>query len=363
MYQSVIRDPGTGGLIRVVPDVSGPCTAVVNGSILLVPAETTAFVVINGIVSPPYGPGRHELFTGVDPFFVRMRNIMTNGDTGTSVSVFFISTRKEQFFRLGTGEILFHERVHNLTMKALASCNLTFTVSNARRLLEKMVGAYSTSFTMDDLEPCLEQLVLTPVREALSRELAAREIVQFNASLTAISAKASGAIAAAFASYGLQLVRFALTGINVPAEEMQRLNQLEQSRAEGRNRIIEEQDILTLIWNGDVGQRTIAEMLTGISARGGQNAGGGQRGGGMDSTASAMIQAMMLPQIMQMFQNPLNSMVQHTNLFGGTQTPQNREDTPAEAPPPLPGRTRRCPSCNGSVPRNAASCSICGHRF
>ena len=66
MYQSIIRDPGGNGLIRIQPAVCGQYSAIVNGSILIVPPGTIAFVAINGTLSRPYGPGRYEIFTGVD---------------------------------------------------------------------------------------------------------------------------------------------------------------------------------------------------------------------------------------------------------------------------------------------------------
>ena len=42
MYQSVIRAPGSGNLVSIVPDVCDRNNAVVNGSILIVPAGTPA---------------------------------------------------------------------------------------------------------------------------------------------------------------------------------------------------------------------------------------------------------------------------------------------------------------------------------
>ena len=125
MYQSVIRDPNPGGnaLIRIQPDVCGQYSAIVNGSILIVPPGTTAFVALDGILSRPYGPGRYEIFTGVDPFFVRLRNIMTRGDAGTTVSVFFVSTEKAQFVKLGTGEIPFKDRIDYFAVIILESLN------------------------------------------------------------------------------------------------------------------------------------------------------------------------------------------------------------------------------------------------
>ena len=95
MYQTIIRDSGGEGLIRVVSVPCGPGRAVVNGSLLIVPPGTVAYAAVNGMLSPPYGPGRHELFTGVDPFFVRLRHLMTRGDAGVTVSVFFLSTDRK----------------------------------------------------------------------------------------------------------------------------------------------------------------------------------------------------------------------------------------------------------------------------
>ena len=99
---------------RSVP--CGPGRAVVNGSLLIVPPGTVAYAAVNGMLSPPYGPGRHELFTGVDPFFVRLRHLMTRGDAGVTVSVFFLSTEKHCFLQLGTGELPLRERRFQIKM-------------------------------------------------------------------------------------------------------------------------------------------------------------------------------------------------------------------------------------------------------
>lgn len=97
MYQSIIRDTGGNGLIRIRPDICGQYSAIANGSILVVPLGTTAFVAINGSLSRPYDLGRYEIFTCVAPFFVRLRNILTRGDIGTTVAVFFTSTERAKF--------------------------------------------------------------------------------------------------------------------------------------------------------------------------------------------------------------------------------------------------------------------------
>ena len=150
MLQRVIRDPGGNSLIRVIPELCGPGRTVVNGSVLLVPAGTQAFVALNGQVVGPYWPGRYELMTGVDPFFVRLCNLMTGGEAPVSVTVFFVSTQKTKFMQLGTGPIPFEERRYHLTMEALASCSLAYRITDPLRTLETMVGTYQAVFS-DDL--------------------------------------------------------------------------------------------------------------------------------------------------------------------------------------------------------------------
>lgn len=365
MYQSVIRDPGGDGLIRVQPDVCGARTAVVDGSVLLVPPGTTAFVAINGTLSRPYGPGRYELFTGVDPFFVRLRSIMTRGDPGVSVSVFFVSTQRSKFLRLGTGEFPFQERRFRLTMKALASCCLTVSIADPLKVLQKLVGSYRAAVSEEDLEPCVEQLVLPPVREALAREIGALDVTEFNSRLSHIAAAAAPAVREGLGRYGVRLERFDLAAVNIPDGELQRLYALEQEYAAGRTRTDLELDNLERVWNGNVQNRTLREMMTGFSAReqGSGGEGGHPSGGGAGGMAPMMMQMMMLSQLLPSLREPLAEMTRHTDLLGSATPDAQGSASSAEAPPPVPGRYKRCPSCNGNVLRGNGVCPICGYRF
>lgn len=365
MYQSVIRDPGGDGLIRIHPDAGGPYSAITNGTILIVPPGTTAFIAVNGILSLPYAPGRYTLFSGVDPLFVRLRHILTRGDPGTTVSVFFLSTERSRFFRLGTGEIPFQEHRFRLTMKALASCSLTLSIADPLKVLKKLVGSYNSAFSEEDLEPCVEQLVLTPVREAISRELAKLQVTDFNSRLSQIGCAAAPAIRAGLAQYGFALNEFSLLAIHIPDSEMGRLHTLEQDYAAGQVRTDLELDNLKRVWNGSLRNRMLSEMMTGLPSRGQAPGGEGPRahGGEAGGMAGAMMQMMMLSQVLPMLREPLTDLTHHTDMFGGAPADTRGSTSSAEAPPPMPGRYRRCPGCNGDVPRGTASCPVCGYRF
>ena len=307
MYQTIIRDSGGEGLIRVVSVPCGPGRAVVNGSLLIVPPGTVAYAAVNGMLSPPYGPGRHELFTGVDPFFVRLRHLMTRGDAGVTVSVFFLSTEKHCFLQLGTGELPLRERRFQITLKAFAACGLAVSIDDPLRVLQRLVGSYSTGFSEEDLEPCLQQLMLAPVREALSQELSRFDVTQMNSQLQRLSERVSPPVRAAFADYGLRL----------------------------------ELDQIKRVWDGNVDRRTIAEML---------------RGGGGGSGGAPMLQMMAMMQMMPALREQMQSILQRSGPADGSGT--NR--TP---PPPMPPRTRRCPDCGAALERDAHTCPHCGRRF
>lgn len=365
MYQSIIRDPGGNGLIRIQPDVCGQYSAIVNGSILIVPPGTTAFVAINGTLSRPYGPGRYEIFTGVDPFFVRLRNILTRGDTGTTVSIFFVSIEKAKFVKLGTGEFPFREHRFRLTMKALASCNLSFSVSDPLKILSKLVGSYSSAFSEEDIDPCIEQMVIAPIREAISREISKLDVTEFNSKLSHIGNMASAAIRSCLSEYGIKMERFDLIAINIPDSEIRRLYNLEQEYAEGKTRTNLELDNLQRVWNGNVNNRTLSEMMTGISSRGQAPSSSaiGSPGGNAGGMVPMMMQMMMLSQMLPALREPLAEMTRHTDMFGGTSSDAQGSTSSAEAPPPMPERYKRCPSCNGNVMRSNNICPICGYRF
>lgn len=364
MYQSIIRDPGGNSLVRIQPNVCGQHFTVVNGSILIVPPGTTAFVAINGSLSRPYGPGRYEIFTGVDPFFVRFRNILTRGDAGTTVSVFFVSTERAKFIKLGTGEFPFREHRFQLTMKALASCNLSFSISDPLKALTKLVGSYNSAFSDDDIEPCVEQMILAPVREAISKEISKLDVTEFNSKLSHIGNMAASTIKASLSKYGIKLERFELVAINIPDAEMHRLYTLEQEYAGGKTRTDIELDQLQRVWNGNVNNRTLSEMMTGIPSRGQPSPEDvGNHGGSAGGMAPMMMEMMLLTQMLPALREPLADLTRHTDMFGGTASDAQGSTSSAEAPPPIPDRYKCCPSCNGNVMRSNRICPICGYCF
>ena len=368
MRQTVIRDPGGEDLVRIVPDINSTNFAIVNGSVLIVPPGTTAFVAINGVLSRPYGSGTYSLITGVDPFFVRLRNIMTGGDSATSVAVFFVTAERVQFMSIGTGDIFFKESRFQISMTARANCRFSILIENPLLFLQRIVGTYSSRFDEESLMRCVERIILTPVREALSRELNRSSIYGFNSFLSVISSAAEEQIRTEMAAYGINLDSFSVTEINLPIEsEWQRLHKLEEQHAKG---IIDNQitkAFIDEVWDGNPDKMAMAGMMTGKSARG-QMFGtdpvperdGGGSGGGMPQM---MMQWMMFSKMMPYLQESFSQSFSHTDMFSGNNTNTTNSEPRPNAAPSLPRQTKICPMCNGQIARGNMTCPVCGHIF
>ncbi|MEN6595123.1 MAG: SPFH domain-containing protein [Clostridiaceae bacterium] len=377
MYQSVIRDPGGDRLVRIVPDF-----VCVDGSVLIVPADTVAFFICNGIVSEPYGPGRYTLNTGISPFFVRLRNIMTNGDPAVSVSVFFVATSRETCMPLGTGEIVFNERRFQLSMKAKASVSVRYRISDPSMFLKRLVGRYSSQFHEEDLEPALQSMTAAPVREQLGRYLAQISIAEMNNNLTRIGNNMAASLAPIFTEYGMQLREISIVGVNIPDGEMARLQELEREHAQGRVQTDVEKYNLEQVY-GTIDRRTMVEALTGVprgQARGGQPAPPPQGGmGGMAGMMAALpVQMALATQMAAAMRPPVEEMTRQSSLFGprepDAQEGGRQDPAPAgvpgaaarrvmKVPPPLPGRTSVCAQCGVRVSGRPANCPVCGSRM
>lgn len=370
MYQSVIRPPaGNNDLIRIWTSEANS-SPVVDGSILIVPPGTTAFVAINGTLSRPYGPGRYEIFTGTDAFFVRFRNIMTRGDPGTTVSVFFVATGRTKFVRLGTGEFPFKQNFQDkkdlsITMKALAACSLSYSISDPAKVVSKLVGSYS--FCDDDIDPCVEQMILGPIREAISRAISRiASITECNNHLSEISSAAAATVRSRLAEYGISLGRFDVIAVNIPDSEIQRLYALEQQYMSGVISTDLQDYNIKKIWGGSVNSRTLAETLTHIPSRGqGPSGGNGAAGNpcGNGGAGGGMAELLLISQLLPFLREPLANFAQHTDLFHGTPNDAQSSTSSAQAPPPMPEPCKRCPSCRGRIKRDLRICPICGHRF
>lgn len=256
---TIFRDPSGDSIVRVAATTR--CT---DGSILLVPAGSVAYFVLNGAISEPYGPGRYEIRTGVNPFFVRYRNLMTGGDPGITVNVFYVAVDRETHMQMGSGDVVFTEKRFHQTVRAQSAFDIDFRVRDPKLFLTKIVGMHTSLFHMEDVEPKLQSMLCGPIVEEMCRRFADAELGALNSSLSSISFSLMPSVSASFSRYGLELARMQLRHIHINEADLGRLQGLEQREAEGRMKTDLEKYNLSQIYDGNVTQRTCAEVLTGM---------------------------------------------------------------------------------------------------
>lgn len=364
MYQSIIRDPGGPSLVRLISS-----TNVVNGSLLIVPANTVAIFVCNGIMSNPYGPGRYEINTGESPFFVRFRNLMTMGDPGITCQVFFINTVHENCESGGTGNILFKESRFNISLSAKAGYTIRYVISNPYTFLSKLVGMHNNSFENEDVWPAINSMILPVIKEAVIASLSTNNIHMVQGNLSSVGEQARERLSFELLEYGISLNAIAITAINIPEKDVEKLNELEERVARGRLSTDLEVDNISRVY-GDVNNRTMAELLTG-SVRGPANPMAGRNGaGGMAGAMTALpwqiaMAKMAMEQMNGNMPNPLNSgnNANSNSVTTASQPNSNAGDESRRVPPPVPIRPKICPSCGKSLDAKDMFCKFCGGRL
>lgn len=364
-YQSIVRCPDGNATVKIISS-----TSIVNGSILLVPANTVAIVCINGIESEPYYPGRHEIDTGVDPFFVRFRNIMTQGDPGITCQIFFVNIVQELCEQGGTGNMIFEEHRFKISMSAKAAFTMRYVITNPKKFISKLVGMHNNSFESEDIQPAITSMILPAIKEAVISSVSNGTIHNIQNNLTGVGNDAYSRLSGELLNYGISLKAIAITAINIPDSDLRRLNELEERNARGRLNTDLEVDNIERVY-GNVNNRTMAELLTG-SVRGPANPMAGRNGvGGMAGAMTALpwqiaMAKMAMDQMNGSMPNPLNNTSGAGNTstsVTATQTNSNAQGDSRRVPPPIPVRPKLCPNCKKALDASDMFCKYCGGRL
>lgn len=355
MYMSVIRDPGGPQTVRLLSS-----TTIVDGSILLVPANTVAFFVCNGQVSEPYRPGRWEIRTGVGPFFVRLRNLMTQGDPGIVCQVWYVNICQENYKSGGTGDLIFQEQRFHISMKGRAAYTIRYVVSDPLKLITKLIGMHHNAFENEDIQPVIDAMILPHIKQSLINYISNCSIHAFQNELVSIGNEIRGLLREELLNYGLNLISVAITAINIPDEEFRRLNALEEKYASGTVATDVELDNVKRIY-GSVENRTLTEMVTG-SVRGAEAPVSRETNGIAGMIAALPLQMSIANQMVNQMAGTFSGVLNNGNSRNSSEE-QPSADNSSHTPPDLPIRPRVCTSCGRSLDDSDIFCRYCGNRL
>lgn len=196
---------------------------------LIVHESQEAVFFMNGEALDLFGPGRHSLETQNIPKLGKLLNRTTNGDTPFHCEVYFINKTVQMGIKWGTdSKVRFLEPTYGVPLEIGASGELNLMVSDARKLLIKLVGTMngiawedrSGGFTKS-LSASFRPLISTAVKSNLSSVIKnnSMNILEIDENLGTLSEVLKKSMIPGFEEYGLTIPELYVTTIVLPEND------------------------------------------------------------------------------------------------------------------------------------------------
>lgn len=206
-----------------------PCEDFNSLTQLIVHESQEAIFFMNGQALDLFGPGRHTLETQNIPALDKFLNKTTGGDTPFHCEVYFINKTVQMAIKWGTdSKVRFLDPTYGVPLEIGASGELNLQVSDARKLLTKIVGTMN-GIAWDDrgggftksLSASFRPLISTAVKTNLSACIKEQNIniLEVDQSLGLLSDVLRRNILPGFEEYGLTIPEFYVTTVVLPERD------------------------------------------------------------------------------------------------------------------------------------------------
>lgn len=206
------------------------------GSQIVVHESQEAIFFMNGQALDLFGPGRYTLDTENLPVIRKMFELPKGSKTPFHCEVYFINKTAQLGIKWGTPDrIRFLEPVSGIPLDIGASGELSLQVSNARKLLIKLVGTTGGLKNKDilasngseeelatkSLQSYFRAPLVMQVKSYLAQTIKEQKIniLEIDEKLTVLSEVLRQKVEPAFEEYGLSIPQFFITAISLPEDD------------------------------------------------------------------------------------------------------------------------------------------------
>jgi membrane protease subunit (stomatin/prohibitin family) len=307
-------DNQRGDIIHKFPE-----GAISLGAQLIVKEGQQAVFFREGKALDSFGPGRYTLKTGNIPLLEKLINLPFGGKSPFPAEVYYINMAEVPNLKWGTKQpIQFLDPIYQIAIPLRAFGSYSIRVQDPKGLLIMAIGTWQ-AFTTDAIGAALRDMVILPKLQDLLTETMLKQnisILKVAAYYEELGVAGRTKMGDEFASFGLELVRFAVESVNFPEEDesVKRLKKALADKAE-----------INIIGSEDYKMKRTFDTME--KAAGGNGMAGGMMGAGMGVGMGQMMGQMM-------------------GAAMGTQGNQ--------------AGSRACPHCNAANPANAKFCASCG---
>jgi membrane protease subunit (stomatin/prohibitin family) len=195
------------------------------GSQLIVNEGQEAIFVKGGQALDSFDPGTHTLATGNIPLIDKLINLPFGDDTPFSAEVWFVNTTVKRDLKWGTpSPIPLMDSVLGFPVSARSFGRWGARIKDVRSFVTQIVGSQS-NVTADKVHEYFIGEIIQSFSRYLSGVIARGEasILQVIALVDELADSSAKQISEEFEKFGVELVNFNIESINIPDDEMSRI--------------------------------------------------------------------------------------------------------------------------------------------
>ena len=202
---------------------------------LIVGEGQQAIFVKGGEALDTFGPGTHTLTTGNLPIINRVLKLPFGGDTPFPAEIWFVATTVKRDLKWGTAHpIPLMDKSIGFPVSVRAYGKWGVRIKDARSFLVQFVGSQNYagdekihSYLIGEINQKIGDLLGEKLRDGTP-------ILEINADLNELSEEANNNIKNEFAKYGLEVVNFNVENINIPQDDLDKIQEVLQKTFEAK---------------------------------------------------------------------------------------------------------------------------------
>lgn len=220
-WADVIKNTGFGGdMIWRQPEEDFNT----NSTLIVMPGEEAVFIK-GGNIEEVFSSGTYQLSTENYPFISRLRNAFTGGISTFNCVVYFVRTASSMEIRWGTDSpIQVRDKLLGIQTDLLARGSYKVKVGNAGKFLTKLIGNNISSFSPEEVQSYFGRELLCDIKSCIAETVNSMdcEILGIAGRQRELSRAIEPELAAALEEYGVELLKFSISGIDVDDNELRR---------------------------------------------------------------------------------------------------------------------------------------------
>lgn len=224
---------------------------------LIVHESQEAVFFSDGQALDSFKAGRYTLETKNIPLLSKLRNLVSGGVSPFHTEVYFVNLATMMDIPWGTpSQVTVKDPVYGYSYSAGASGSFALKITEGRKLLINLVGTESMMST-SDVQKYFKDLIVTRVKNCIAVELSKYSYNEFNQHLSDISESVAIQIGEDISNYGIQILNFFLSAVNIKPDDLEALKKLDNSMAQKRFEALGNRDATVIEAEGMAKARAI----------------------------------------------------------------------------------------------------------